>query len=137
MSKQLELAIYKNLECISNLQKDFVDTFAHFNSSENVEDFTSASNIIRASQVKFNIKSIELQEAYDLRLKLLYLKEIEMSWKNCLDFKFTVGLWGAGLKKAKEMGYPFFAWNDMVYASSIDSMLAVGELQDLDKGTSK
>ena len=137
MSKQLKLAILKNFECISNLQKDFVDAFAYFNSSESMGDLTSNGNVIINSQAKLKLLSSNLQEEYALRLSLLQLKEIEMSWKNCLDFKFTVGFWGAGLKKAKEMGYPFFAWNDMVYASSIESMLVVGELEDLNKGTSK
>lgn len=66
------------------------------------------------------------------RVLLLEISKVKITWKNTLQFHDLVGMFPDGKKKAQDLGYQFFIWNDVIYSTKLDGMIKIGLIEDLD-----
>jgi hypothetical protein len=66
------------------------------------------------------------------RVLLLEISKVKITWKNTLQFHNLVGRFSDGKKKAQDLGYQFFIWNDIIYSTKLDGMIKIGLIEDLD-----
>jgi|WetSurMetagenome_2_1015567.scaffolds.fasta_scaffold1210535_2 hypothetical protein len=96
-----------------------------------VNNFSTTTELVIKQGNLIMIASKVYQNLCEKRAKLLTHSTKTISWRNVLEFKRNIGWFADGRQEAKSLGYPYFLWNDLIYASDMDGMIPLGSVADL------
>jgi hypothetical protein len=125
MFKLLEESLAQNKLDIEK-EKDLLESYLL-----QVKNFPNdAEHIVKQSSQIVNASRV-YERLCRMRAKLLNHSIITITWREVLEFKNNIGLFEDGRQKACNLCYPYFLWNDIIYASDMEGMIPLGLVADL------